>query len=121
MNIQFMTEKNAKIIKDPWTGEDKTVYVPDFEELVKNASCQEEIDAIRETEAMLNNEKSCFKGFFFQIVHMVYAKVLEYDSRTHKQEWVEKWQMYQHPWIRDYNGVYKTKEEMIHQIETMNL
>ena len=35
MNIQFMTEKNAKIIKDSWTGEDKTVYVPDFEELVK--------------------------------------------------------------------------------------
>lgn len=65
MNIQFMTEKNAKIIKDSWTGEDKTVYVPDFEELVKNASCQEEIDAIRETEAMLNNEKSYFKGFLF--------------------------------------------------------
>ena len=57
MNIQFMTEKNAKIIKDSWTREDKTVHVPDFEELVKNASCQEEIDAIRETEAMLNNEK----------------------------------------------------------------
>lgn len=67
MNIQFMTEKNAKIIKDSWTGEDETVYVPDFEELVKNASCQEEIDAIRETETMLNNEKSYFKGFFFRL------------------------------------------------------
>ena len=121
MNIQFMTEKNAKIIKDSWTGEDKTVYIPDFEELVKNASCQEEIDAIRETEAMLNNEKSYFEGFLFQIVYMVYAKALEYDSKTHKREWVEKWQMYQHLWIRSYNGVYKTKEEMIHQIEMMNL
>lgn len=121
MNIQFMTEKNAKIIKDPWTGEDKTVYVPDFEELVRNASCQEEIDVIRETEATLNNKKSCFKGFFFQIVYMVYAKALVYNSKTRKQEWVEKWQMCQHPWIRSYDGVYKAKEEMIHQIETMNL
>lgn len=121
MNIQFMTEKNAKIIKDPWTGEDKTVYAPDFEELVRNASCQEEIDAIRETEATLNNKKSCFKGFFFQIVYMVYTKALVYNSKTRKQEWVEKWQMCQHPWIRSYDGVYKAKEEMIHQIETMNL
>lgn len=88
---------------------------------MRNASCQEEIDAIRETEAMLNNEKSYFKGFLFQIVYMVYAKALEYDSKTHKQEWVEKWQMYQHPWIRNHDGVYKTKEEMIHQIKMMNL
>ena len=65
MNIQFMTEKNAKIIKDPWTGEDKTVYVPDFEELVRNASCQEEIDAIRETEATLNNKKKLLQRILF--------------------------------------------------------
>ena len=95
--------------------------VPDFEELVRNASCQEEIDAIREIEATLNNKKSCFKGFFFQIVYMVYTKALVYNSKTHKQEWVEKWQMCQHPWIRSYDGVYRAKEEMIHQIETMNL
>ena len=67
MNIQFMTEKNAKIIKDPWTGENKTVYVPDFEELVKNASCQEEIDAIRETEATLNNKKAASKDSFSRL------------------------------------------------------
>lgn len=120
MNIQFMTKENAITVKDNWTGKDTLVYVPNFDELVKNASCEEEIAAIREIEERTKSGKSIFKGFAFEIVYMVYAKSLVYNRETKKQEWKMKWQMMQHPWIRTFDGVYATKEEMIEEIERMH-
>ena len=119
MNIQFMGKENAVTVKDSWTGEDKFVYVPNFDELVKNASCEEEIKSIRETEERMNSGKSYFKGFTFQIVYMSYERALVYDKETKKQEWVMKWQMMQHPWYESVYGVKDTKEQMIEKIEAM--
>lgn len=119
LNIQFMTKENAITVKDNWSGKDTLVYVPNFDELVKNSSCEEEIKAIREIEERMNSGKSIFKGFAFEIVYMVYEKALVMDWETKKQEWKMKWQMMQHPWIRSFDGVYATKEEMIEEIESM--
>ena len=117
MNIQFMSKENAMTVKDSWTGKDTLAYIPNFDELVKNASCEEEIKAIREIEERMN--KSRFKGFTFQIVYMSYEKALVYDKETKKQEWVMKWQMMQHPWYETVYGVKDTKEQMIETIEAM--
>lgn len=119
MNIQFMTEANAVTVKDGWTGKDTFVYIPNFDELVKNASCEEEIKAIREIEARTNSRKGYFKGFTFQIVYMSYEKALVYNKETKKQEWVNKWQMMQYPWHETIYGVKDTKEQMIEKIEAM--
>jgi hypothetical protein len=113
-----MTKENAITVKDSWTGEDKLLYIPNFDELVKNASCEEEIKAIRETEKRIKTSK-CMQGFAFEIVYMVYAKTLQMNWETKKQEWVMKWQMMQHPWYRTFDNVYATKEEMIKDIEEM--
>lgn len=119
MNIQFMTEKNAITVKDSWTGKDVLAYVPDFDELAKNASCEEEAKAIREIEERFNkNPKS--SAFAFEIVYTVYEKALVMNRETKKQEWVMKWQLMQHPWIRTVDGVYASKEEMIKEIENMH-
>ena len=119
MNIQFMSKENAVTVKDSWTGNDTVVYVPDFEALVKNASCDEEIAAIREIENRIASGKSWFKGFTFQIVYMSYEKALVYNKESRKQEWVMKWQMMQHPWHETIYGVKDTKEQMIAKIEAM--
>lgn len=119
MNIQFMSKENEVTVKDGWTGKDKIAYVPNFEELVKNASCEEEIMAIREVEERMNSGKSIFKGFAFPIVYMSYEKALVYDKETKKQEWVMKWQMMQHPWYETVYGVKDTKEQMVATIEAM--
>lgn len=119
MNIQFMSKENAVTVKDSWTGNDTVVYVPDFEALVKDASCDEEIAAIREIENRITSGKSCFKGFTFQIVYMSHEKALVYNKETRKQEWVMKWQMMQHPWHESIYGVKDTKEQMIAKIEAM--
>lgn len=117
-NIQFMTEENAITVKDSWTGKDTLVYVPNFEELINNASCEEEVKAIKETEERIKEGK-VFKGFTFQIVYTSYEKALVYNKETKKQEWVMKWQIMQYPWIRTDNGIYHTKEQMIQKIEAM--
>ena len=115
VNIQFMKEENAVKVKDSWSGKDKLLYVPDFDELVKNASCEEEIAAIRDVEERI--KKGFFKGFPFQIVYMSYEKAFVYNRETGKQEWVMKWQMMQHPWSQSYYGVKESKERMIKEIE----
>lgn len=119
LNIQFMTKENAITVKNSWTGKDEFAYVPNFDELAKNASCEEEIKEIREIEERMKSGKSFFKGFAFEIVYMVYEKALVLNKETMKQEWVMKWQMTQHPWIRTFEGVYNTKEQMIEKIEAM--
>lgn len=120
MNIQFMTKANAITVKDGWTGENKTAYVPNFDELVKNASCEEEVQAIRETEVRMTSGKSIFKGFAFPIVYMAYADTLVFDRETRKQRWEKKWQMMQHPWYETVYGVKDSKEAMIAVIEAEN-
>lgn len=117
MNIQFMTKENAVKAIDSWTGKETLKYIPDFDELVKNASCEEEVKAIRETEEHFRCSPTL--AFTFEIVYMDYAKALVYNKETRKQEWVMKWQMMQHPWYRSLDGVYATKEEMIEEIERM--
>ena len=119
MNIQFMTKENAITVKDSWTGKDVPAYVPNFDELVKNASCEEEVKAIREIEDRFNKNPKT-SAFAFEIVYMVYEKALVMNRETKKQEWVKKWQMMQHPWIRTVDGVYASKEEMIKRIENMH-
>lgn len=116
-NIQFTTKENAITVKDNWTGKDTLMYVPNFDELIRNASCEEEIKAIKEVEERIKSNK--FKGFTFQIVYMSYEKALDYNRETKKQEWVMKWQMMQYPWIRTEDGIYNTKEQMIQKIEAM--
>ena len=116
-NIQFMTKENAITVKDTWTGKDTLAYVPNFDELVENASCEEEIEAIREIESRMKNDKSY--AFAFEIVYMAYHQALVYNHETGKQEWVMKWQMMQHPWIRTWDGIYTTKEQMVQDIEAM--
>lgn len=113
MNIQFMTKENAITVKDDWTGQETIVYVPNFEDLIANASCEEEIEAIKETEKRMKSGKGFFRGFAFEIVYTKYAKTL--NPFTHK--WEMKWQIMQHPWYRTYEGVYHTKEKMIEIIE----
>jgi hypothetical protein len=111
-----MTKENAVTVKDTWTGEDKLVYVPNFDELVKNASCEEEVNAIRETEERMKSYKSIWQGFAFEIVFMSYERALGLNPETMKQEWTTKWQMMQFPWYRDGKGVYHTKEEMMAEV-----
>ena len=118
LNIQFMTEENAVKVKDSWTGKDTFVYVPNFEELVKNASCEEEIKAIRETEERMKNGNTYSRGFTFEIVYMVYERALVYNRETKKQEWVKKWQMMQHPWYKIGDTRYP-ENVMISEIETI--
>lgn len=119
MNIQFMTKENAITVKDNWTGKDTLVYLPNFDELVKNASCEDEVKAIREIEERYTSRNSIFKGFAFEIVYMSYEKAFVMNWETKKQEWVMKWQMMQHPWYKSCDNVYATKEEMIAKIEKM--
>lgn len=113
MNIQFMTkEKNGVPTGEfDWRGEERCRFIPDFEEMIKNASCEDEANAIRETQEWLN--KGLFDGFTFEIVFMAYAKAV--DFRTGKS--TMKWQMMQHPWYRSELGVYETKERMIEDVK----
>lgn len=117
MNIQFMSKENAVTVKNGWSGEDELVYIPNFDELVENASCEEEVKAIREIEERMKSRKAIFKGFAFPIVYMRYEKALDYNKETKKQEWCMKWQMMQHPWYETVYGVKDTKEQMIKKIE----
>lgn len=118
LNIQFMTKENAVTVKDNWTGEDKVVYLPNFDELIKNASCEEEIEMLKEAKARYASGNSLFNGFAFEIVYTAYAKALVWDRETKKQEWTMKWQIMQCPWYRTFDGVYATKEEMLAKIES---
>lgn len=116
-NIQFMTKENAITVKDNWTGEYTVVYKPNFAELIANASCEEEVEMLKEAEERYNSGNSLFKGFAFEIVYTSYERALVFDRKTFKQEWKMKWQLMQHPWYRTCDGVYATKEEMIEEIE----
>lgn len=115
MNIQFMTdEKNGvpRGTKD-WKGRDEYYYVPDFDEMIRNARCPEEVEAINDARDMIEN-KRIFEGFTFRIVFM--AKVPGHNFKT--GEWGVCWQMLQHPWY-EIDGVRMSKEYMLKDIENM--
>ena len=61
--------------------------------------------------------KNWKEAFAYEIVHTIYTRVLKYDFNTGKQYFAKEWTLYQHPWYCSYEGVYKTKEEMIEDIE----
>ena len=107
MNIQFMTEENKKVNK-----KGRTVFVPNYEALIENACCDEEIEAIKNCKAIMEKLDD---GFAFQIVHTVFTECLDYDIETHKQEWVKRWTVYQHPWYIE-NGKRVEKSKMISDI-----
>lgn len=113
MNIQFMTkEKNGVYVQDNYTGAPTLAYVPDFDEMIANASCEEEADKIREIKQRFQeNKRGLYTGFAFPIVYMAYKK--EWNPW---KGWTGRrtWQMMQHPW---YHGT--TKEEMLQEIEEM--
>ena len=117
MNIQFMTDENAITVKDEWTGEDKQLYIPNFDELAKNASCEEEVQAIREIEARFAEHPTRY-AFVFRIVFMAYTDALVTNKETKKQEWVKKWQIMQHPWYKTWDNKYHTKAQMREEIES---
>lgn len=114
MNIQFMTaEKNGiPTGEKDWRGEERYKYIPDFKELISNASCEEEVEAICKVREMI--QKKLFDGFTFEIVFTAYRD--EWDF-TEGHTGRKTWQLLQHPWYRSEDGVYKTKEEMLEDIE----
>lgn len=116
MNIQFMTKESNGIERaHTFTGEKEIAYIPNFKELIKNASCDEEIEMLKDAESRFNKNPKMY-GFAFEICYTVKAKSL--DPFTCK--WSDKWQLMQHPWTREYKGPKATKEEMIETIERLN-
>lgn len=113
LNVQFMTnEKNGVPTGEvDWRGDQIYRYIPDLDEMIRNASCEEEVEAIKEVEEGLKD--GWFDGFHFEIVYTAYD--MAFDSMTGK--FVKKWQVMQHPWYRDQNGVYRSREEMLKDIE----
>lgn len=110
MNIQFMTaEKNGIPTGEfDYKGNERYTYMPDWEEMIANASCEEEAEAIREAEVVIGS-----KGLHCEIVFTVFANGRNPDTgRTEKV-----WQVYQHPWYRTFDGVYDTKEQMLEEIK----
>ena len=114
MNIQFMTKENNGVPSGEydWKNEEKYVYVPNFDEMIKNASCEEEVKAIEDVRDMIVNKK-IFNGFTFQIVFTIYTFVHDYETNKYEKQWT----VYQHPWYESLNGVKVSKEEMTREIE----
>lgn len=114
-NIQFMTRANNGVPtgEKNWDGTPKMVYIPNFAEMLRNASCKEEADAIREVMQMIG--KGVFDGFAFEVVFMVYAK--HWNCLDGKFDGMQ-WQMFQHPWYVS-NGDHVSKETIVRGINKM--
>lgn len=111
MNIQFMTaERNGTPTGETnWNGEPRYTYKPDYDAMLANATCEEEAEAIRSAEEVMNKYNS---GFTFEIVFTAIA--LSVDPYT--CEHTMKWQVLQHPWHRE-NGKKVSQEAMLKKIE----
>lgn len=111
MNIQFMTvEKNGIPTGEAnWKGEPQYTYMPNWADMIANASCEEEAEEIREAEKVIERTG---RGFAFEIVFTAYLDA--FDSKAMKH--YKKWQVLQHPWYRTWDGVYDTEEQMINHI-----
>ena len=110
MNMQFMTiEKNGVPTgRKNYKGEEEYTFMPNWEEMIANASCEEEAEAIREAERIIGE-----RGFNFEIVYTVYKD----GWNPVKGKTGKCWQVYQHPWYRTFEGVYDTKEQMLEEIK----
>ena len=111
MNIQFMTAANAVTTK---SGAVK--YLPDFDSLIANASCEEEAEAIR-NRVKWYEDRGRKMTFTFEIVCTAFVKGFRQNLKTGKFEDYEEWQIHQHPWYRSGDGVYWTKEQVVEEIE----
>ena len=109
MNIQFMTADTNGIAtgEKRWNGQPEYKYIPNYDLMIANASCEEEVEAIQKIREL------CKDGFAFEIVFTIYAKCL--NPRT--LEWEHGWTIYQHPWYEDEFGNKVSKEEMLKDIE----
>lgn len=119
MNIQFMTDEANGIPtgKIDWNGDAEYRYIPNFDEMKKNASCEEEIEAIEKVQEMIDS--GFFNGFAYEIVYTDLIDAIRQDGNG-KIQVVKEWQMLQHPWYRHYEGrkrVFDSKEKMIADIE----
>ena len=113
MNIQFMTaEKNGKPTGEKdWAGRPRYTYIPDYDELLKNATCDEERKAIINAKEIMERFG---EGFAFEIVYT--ARSLHVDPYTCEHSLT--WQLLQHPWHEDaWTLKKKSREEMIKDIE----
>lgn len=108
MNIQFMTAKENGIPTGEmhWSGKPVYRYIPDFNKMLENASCEEEAKAIENVKEMI--EKKLFDGFVFEIVFTAIADHWDFYSGKLGRTW----QVLQFPW---YDG--KSKEEMLEEIK----
>ena len=114
-NITFMTpEKNGiPTGKKNWKGEPEYVYLPDFDEMIKNASCEEEVQGIKEVMDMVH--KGIMDGFAFEVVYMVYTE--RWDGLKGGFTGEMCWQMFQHPWyVEGFNATHVEKQRIIDEI-----
>ena len=112
MNIQFMTEKKNGFPTDEYDYKGNPIYrfTPNYDEMIANATCEEEIRAICEAEAIMDRIGN---GFVYEIVYTAIAPSV--DPHTCKRSM--KWQVLQHPWYKNDDGTRRSKEEMLKDIE----
>ena len=113
MNIQFMTAERNGIPtgEKNWNGEPKYKYIPDYDDMIANASCKEEAEAINEARKTMERFG---EGFAFEIVYTAIAPHVDFYTGERS----DRWEVLQHPWYRTENGYY-SKESMIKDIEEM--
>ena len=112
MNIQFMTaEKNGVPTGGTrWSGEPEYRYFPNYDELIANASCEEEIAMLEKSREIMT------EGFVFEIVFTHFGN--SYNSV--KGIWENRWELLQHPWYEDAYTLRKhTIEEMMADINAL--
>lgn len=113
MNIQFMTSEGNGIPtgEKNYRGEPRYRYIPNYDLMIANATCEEEIEAIRQCREILSRHN---EGFAFEIVFTAIANSI--DPKTCKM--TKKWQVLQHPWYEYADtGIKLSKEEMLERIE----
>ncbi|MBQ1569901.1 MAG: hypothetical protein IIZ78_02160 [Clostridiales bacterium] len=110
MNIQFMTMRNNGIPtgRVDWRGNPVYKYLPNYDEMLKNASCEEERECILSAKDLTDSK--LLEGFNFEIVYTAYTS----DGYGKK-----KWQFLQHPWYELEDGTKRKEWEMVQDIALM--
>lgn len=111
INIQFMTEEQAKI-----NNRGNKVYIPDYDLMIANACCEEERECIRKAKKTMERWDD---GFAFSIVYTDFYESIKQDLHTMEIKRVAKWHFLQHPWYRIGYGeaeAFLSKEQMINEI-----
>lgn len=111
LNVQFMDARNGIPTGETnWRGEPNYRYIPNFDEMRSNASCEEEIKAINEAEAYIN--EGLLDGFPFEIVYTAKTRIMDFNTGKMSIGWA----VLQHPWYEDERGNKQSKEYMIDDI-----